>query len=103
MQPADVHDTHKRFLQAVEDLKKIEQPQQFRKAKDLLRASGLPLLPRDNYHVSRDLEKIEIGEYLSPLLCVAGNFSPLIVADGYHRICACYWTDENTDIALVLV
>ena len=23
---------------------------------------------------------------------------PLLVADGYHRVCASYWLDENTDI-----
>lgn len=28
---------------------------------------------------------------------------PLIVADGYHRICASYWIDENPGIPCVLV
>jgi len=27
----------------------------------------------------------------------------LVVADGYHRVCASYWIDENTDIPCVLV
>jgi hypothetical protein len=79
-----------------------------RKAKDLLRASALPLMPSDNRHVRSDLEKIGKGEELSPVLCVrgmtssAGAWRPLIFADGYHRLCAVYWTDENTRIPVVL-
>ena len=72
-----------------------------RKAKDLLRASGLPLLPTDNRHVAGDLDKVHNGEKLSPVLLVRGDLRagrPLVVADGYHRICASYHLDENTDI-----
>ena len=76
-----------------------------RKAKDLLRASQLPLLDRTNAHVSSDLDKVAKGEKLSPVLVVAGDAfrgRPLIVADGYHRVCASYWIDENTDIPCVI-
>lgn len=72
-----------------------------RKAKDLLRASGLALLPADNPHVARDLKKVEDGRKLSPVLLVRGDLArgtPLAVADGYHRICASYHLDENADI-----
>ena len=72
-----------------------------RKAKDLLRASGLPLLPVDTPHVARDLAKVHAGKKLSPILLVRGNLVrgiPLVVADGYHRICASYHLDENADI-----
>ena len=71
------------------------------KAKDLLRASGLALLPADNPHVSSDLMKVKDGEKLSPVLLVRGDMklpAPLQVADGYHRICASYHLDENADI-----
>ncbi len=71
------------------------------KAKDLLRASGLPLLPADNEHVAKDLAKVARGERLSPVLLVRGDLvrgRPLVVADGYHRICASYQLDENADI-----
>ena len=57
-------------------------------AKDILRASGLPLLAADDSEVSTDLEKIQRGEKLSPVLLVEGF--PLWVADGYHRICVSY-------------
>jgi hypothetical protein len=77
-----------------------------RKAKDLLRASGLPLLPKDNAHVAEDLRKIKKGQLLSPVLLVRGDAHagrPLVVADGYHRICASYYRDENIEIACRLV
>ncbi len=72
-----------------------------RKAKDLLRASGLALLPPDNPHVARDLKKVADGKALSPVLLVRGDVLrgvPLVVADGYHRICASHHLDENADI-----
>lgn len=70
-------------------------------AKDLLRASRLPLLEKEIAHVAQDLEKVKKGDKLSPILLVRGRFTkdrPLIVADGYHRICASYWLDENAQI-----
>lgn len=76
------------------------------KVKDLLRASGLPLLPSDNAHVRRDLEKIKDGEGLSPVLLVRGRLAdgrPLVVADGYHRLCAAYHLDEDVDVSCRIV
>jgi hypothetical protein len=76
----------------------------YRKAKDILRASQLPLLAHDNKHVAADLAKVTAGHALSPILLIrGGDEHPLIVADGYHRVCASYWVDENTDIPCVLV
>jgi len=71
------------------------------KAKDLLRASGLALLPSDNPHVSSDLKKVSKGQELSPVLLVRGDMresAPLQIADGYHRVCASHHLDENADI-----
>ena len=76
-----------------------------RKAKDILRAAQLSLLPVDNPHVAADLAKIQQGRPLSPILLVRGDFTaniPLQIADGYHRVCASYHTDENTDIPIIL-
>lgn len=75
-------------------------------AKDLLRASRLPLLDRNNIHVAGDLKKVARGEKLSPVLLVRGEASvdqPLVVADGYHRICTSYWIDENAKIPCRIV
>jgi hypothetical protein len=77
-----------------------------KKAKDILRAAQLRLLPGDNPHVAADLSKIKKGQALSPILLVRGDFTtgvPLQIADGYHRVCASYHTDENTDIPVVIV
>ena len=65
-------------------------------AKDILRASGLPLLPADDSEVSSDLEKIKAGEKLSPVLLIQGD--PLWVADGYHRVCVSYHLNEKTPV-----
>ena len=71
------------------------------KAKDILRASRLELLPADDQYVARDLAKIKAGHALSPVLLVRGslllNF-PLEIADGYHRVCASYHVNDNVDV-----
>jgi len=78
-----------------------------RKAKDLLRASRLPVLPPENFHVAKDLKKVRAGKKLSPVLLVRGRIGegevPLTVADGYHRICASYQLDEDADIPCRIV
>jgi hypothetical protein len=79
----------------VEALKAVDRLDTY-KAKDVLRASGLALLPPDNKHVAADLAKVKAGRKLSPVLLVRGE--PLQVADGYHRVCASYHIDENADI-----
>ena len=75
-------------------------------AKDILRAARLPMLPANNAHVKSDLGKIDDDKRLSPILLVRGNAVSdvaLQIADGYHRVCASYLTDENTDIPCRLV
>jgi hypothetical protein len=76
----------------------------YRKAKDILRAARLTLLPPDNPHVRADIEKIGKGKKLSPILLVRGSAADALqIADGYHRVCASYLTDENTAIPCRLV
>lgn len=78
----------------------------FRKAKDILRAAQLALLPENNARVRNDLAKIGDGKKLSPILLVRGDFrtgAAMQIADGYHRVCASYLTDENTPIPCRLV
>jgi hypothetical protein len=75
-------------------------------AKDLLRASALPLLSRDEAHVAADLKRIHRGKPLSAVLLVQGDQTrnrPLLVADGYHRICAVCYFDEDAPINCRLV
>jgi hypothetical protein len=75
-------------------------------AKDLLRAAHLPLLPSDESHVSEDLKRIQKGKALAPVLLVRGDIAsglPLIVADGYHRICAICYFDESAPVPCRIV
>jgi hypothetical protein len=73
-------------------------------AKDLLRASALPLLPLTNTHVRRDEKKIVKGLKLSPLLLVRDpDHGRLVIADGYHRLCAVYAFDEDAVIPCKIV
>lgn len=69
------------------------------KAKDIFRASGLSLLGISNTHVARDQHKIKSGRELSPLLLIRDSVSGrVIIADGYHRLCAVYSYDEDAVI-----
>ena len=70
-------------------------------AKDILRASGLPLLGTDDAEIAADLEKIKFGKKLSPVLLVQGD--PLRVADGYHRVCVSYHLDEKVPVPCRIV
>jgi disulfide oxidoreductase YuzD len=68
-------------------------------AKDIFRASMLSLLGVSNSHVERDRTKIIQEEKLSPLLLFRNKRNgKLIIADGYHRLCAVYTFDENAMI-----
>lgn len=77
-----------------------------KKAKDVLRASGLSALGQDNVHVRNDLRKVHAGTPLSPVLLVRGDAAagrPLLIADGYHRVCAAHLLDEDAEIPCRLV
>jgi hypothetical protein len=66
------------------------------KAKDIFRASSLSLLGISNARVERDRQKIKSGKALSPLLLVRDTINgKVIIADGYHRLCAVYSFDED--------
>jgi hypothetical protein len=74
------------------------------KAKDIFRASGLSLLGISNSHVEHDRKKVLAGKSLSPLLLVrATSNQKVIIADGYHRLCAVYSFDEDAMIPCKIV
>lgn len=74
------------------------------KAKDLFRASNLSLLGISNSHVRKDARKIKTGETISPLLLVRDKANGhVIIADGYHRLCAVYRVDEDALIPCKIV
>lgn len=74
------------------------------KAKDIFRASGLSLLGLSNSHVERDRQKITSGQALSPLLLIRDPVhGKVLIADGYHRLCAVYSYDEDAIIPCKIV
>ena len=74
------------------------------KAKDIFRASGLSLLGVSNSHVEKDRKKIESGKSLSPLLLVRDERNgKVVIADGYHRMCAVYSFNEDELILCKIV
>ena len=74
------------------------------KAKDIFRASQLSLLGVSNLHVEKDRKRISEGKGLSPLLMVRDKRnSKVIVADGYHRLCAIYSFNEEALIRCKIV
>ncbi|BDU73177.1 hypothetical protein [Mesoterricola silvestris] len=74
------------------------------KAKDIFRASGLSLLGVSNSHVEKDRRKIIKGIGLSPLLLVRDpRAGRLVIADGYHRLCAIYGFDEDAAIRCKII
>lgn len=74
------------------------------KAKDIFRASQLSLLGVSNSHVQKDQDKILAGKSLSPLLLLRDSPNgKVIIADGYHRLCALYGFNEDALIHCKIV
>ena len=74
------------------------------KAKDIFRASRLPLMGVSNLHVEKDREKILKGKSLSPLLLLRdAQNGKVVIADGYHRLCAIYEFNEDAYIHCKIV
>lgn len=74
------------------------------KSKDIFRASSLSLLGISNKRVKSDLKKIDKGISLSPILLLRDSINgKVIIADGYHRLCAVYSLDEDLMIACKIV
>jgi hypothetical protein len=73
-------------------------------AKDILRAADVPLLPVTDSDVKKDRQLIIHKTALSPLLLYRDPaFRRVIIADGYHRLCAVYSFDEKAMIPCQIV
>jgi hypothetical protein len=74
------------------------------KAKDIFRASRLSLLGISNFHVEKDRVKIRKRLSLAPLLLVRDKRNGhVVIADGYHRLCAIYETNEDAVISCRII
>ena len=64
----------------------------------------LPLLGNSNAHVEKYRQLIIRREPLTPLLlCRDTEHCRLIIADGYHRLCAVYSFDEDAVIPCQII
>jgi hypothetical protein len=104
---ADDFDAARRFLKLVfapEDARSLTASlrkaslQKF-PAKDVLRATQQQPTSKKDPDVAKQLKKMRRGQALSPVLLVrVPGQAKLLVADGYHRVCAAYLQDENEEI-----
>ena len=71
------------------------------KASDLFRASGLGY---SDAQVKRERKKILAGKKIAPLLLVRDSErSKVIIADGFHRMCAVFSLDDEASVPCKLV
>jgi hypothetical protein len=85
------------LLEAVALLGKA--PEDAWRAKDVLRAAGVPLLKRkQSSEVAEKLEHIAAGTPISPILLIHDGRGRLEIADGYHRACAACLLDEDSQV-----
>jgi hypothetical protein len=62
------------------------------------------LLGVSDSHVEKDRVKIRKGQSLSPILLVRDEQNgKVVIADGYHRLCAIYGYDEDSWIRCQIV
>jgi hypothetical protein len=73
-------------------------------AKDVFRASRLPMLGSANHHVKKVRAKILAGQEISPILLVRDEENgKVVIADGFHRMCAVYTFDEDAMLPCKIV
>jgi hypothetical protein len=74
------------------------------KATDIFRASGLSLLGVSSGQVKKYQKKIKSESRLSPLLLIRNSANKkVVIADGYHRLCAVYSYFEDADIPCKII
>jgi hypothetical protein len=71
-------------------------------AQDILRAAQMRPLAVNDGQVERNMEKIIAGKKLAPLLLVRDG-GRVIIADGYHRLCAVHAVDVEARVPCCIV
>jgi hypothetical protein len=73
-------------------------------AKDILRASGTPMSEVQAFDWSKQQKEIDEEKPLSPILIVKqDDGGHLIIADGFHRICALFANDQEIKVPCKIV
>lgn len=66
------------------------------KATDLLRAAQLTVPKSDDRPTREQIKKIKNGERISPVLLMrVPELKKVVIADGFHRVCAAYRRDPD--------
>jgi hypothetical protein len=74
------------------------------KATDLLRAAQLAVPKADDRPTREQIKRIKHGEPVSPVLLVRVTaLKRVIIADGFHRVCAAYRIDPDVILHCKLV
>lgn len=69
------------------------------RVKDIVRACEQHMLTVANQHVADNIEKIQKGIELSPVLLVRiPSAHRVLIADGFHRVSALYLYNEDIDV-----
>lgn len=73
-------------------------------AKDILRASGISFTDIRAFDWTKQQKEISQGTQLSPILIVRQeNGGHLVVADGFHRLCAVFTLDQEMIVPCKIV
>ena len=73
-------------------------------AKDILRASETPIDQVQAYDWVKENAEMQKGTLVSPLLLIRQNTGGrLIVADGFHRLCAAFARDQDVQVPCKIV
>jgi hypothetical protein len=73
-------------------------------AKDILRASGASLAEIKIFDWSGQMQQITDGTALAPILLVRqDNGAHLLIADGFHRMCALFVQDEQISVPCKII
>jgi hypothetical protein len=73
-------------------------------ARDLLRASRTPMSEVHVFDWVRQNKDIKKGRPLSPILLICGaHGGELIIADGFHRLCAAFANDQDAVVPFKIV
>jgi len=73
-------------------------------AKDILRASCTPMSVIRAFDWTKQQEQIAHGDPLSPILLVRqDNGGPLVIADGFHRMCALFAADQEVSVPCKII
>lgn len=73
-------------------------------AKDILRASETPISEVQAFDWVKQQKEIASGTPLSPILLIRQeDGSALIIADGFHRLCAVFCADQEANVPCKIV